>query len=668
MIEALESGVLKAVWIVCTNPVVSLPDARRVEAALRNARFIVVQDISAKSDTVEFADLVLPAAGHFEKEGTMTNSERRISLLNKVIDPPGEALPDVDILCAFAREMGFSGFEYKNVAEIYAEHARLTAGTNIDVNGLSYERLRKQGSMQWPVPTNEHPGTPRLFTDRKFFTPSGRARFVPSSSPHNQSEVTSGDFPLILTTGRIRDQWHTMTKTGKVNKLKQHIDKPFLQIHPHDALTRSINSGDVVVVTNDRGEVRVCATVTDEVKKGVVFLPMHWGRRLQTDFGRANNLTSRIVDPVSKEPDFKFSAVEVHKYEKPAERIVIIGAGAAAYRFICTYRNLNNTDEIVVFSKEKDSFYNRVLLPEYVSDKLSWQRLQKFDEQAYNAAGITLSTDNEIKIINRQEKYIEDRDGNKHHYDKLILATGSRANIPKDAPVHLPGVFTMRTRQDADALKARVAQGSHVLIVGGGLLGLELAASLREMDARVSILQLGSRLMERQIDDVSGQLLLDFIDEIEIKVYLNDQVQTVEEHGSKQLIVRLRSEIRLMVDAIVYAVGTKPNIELPEGSPPSDAAGSSVSEEIRPLFSRTCGTTTVLRVVGAPSSLDRLSVTPSSPTAAPAAEPGPGLRFAGSFPLAGAGADEDDILSKAPPDAPVSGIATPWDLLLRDEL
>jgi ferredoxin-nitrate reductase len=581
MVEALERGDLKAVWIVCTNPVVSLPDARRVEAALRNARFVVVQDISSKSDTVEFGDLVLPAAGHFEKEGTMTNSERRISLLNKVIDPPGEALPDVDILCAFAREMGFDGFDYKDVAAIYDEHARLTAGTNIDISGLSHERLKIEGTMQWPVPTPDHPGTPRLFTDKKFFTPSGRARFLPPLSPHNQSEATTGDFPLILTTGRIRDQWHTMTKTGKVNKLKQHIEKPFLQIHPHDALIRNIKSGDVVVVSNDRGEVRVCAAVTDEVKKGVVFLPMHWGRRLQTDFGRANNLTSRTVDPVSKEPDFKFSAVQVCKYEKPFERIIIVGAGAAAYRFICTYRSLNSTDEIKVFSKEKDSFYNRVLLPEYVSDRLSWQRLQKFDEQEYSAARISLNADNEIKVINRQEKYIVDRDGSKHYYDKLILATGSRANIPKDAPVHLPGVFTMRTRQDADALKARVATESHVLIVGGGLLGLELAASLREMDAHVSILQLGSRLMERQIDNISGQLLLDFIDEKEIKVYMNDQVQTIEEYGPNRLMARLRSEIRLTVDAIVYAVGTTPNIEFAQESGLECARGVVVNDYLQ---------------------------------------------------------------------------------------
>src|SRR5690606_23108855 len=145
----------------------------------------------------------------------------------------------------------------------------------------------------------------------QFLTPTGKARFFALENPQNLSEPTSDDLPLILTTGRIRDQWHTMTKTGKVNKLRQHIDKPYVEIHPEDALSRGIQNNDVVVVKNERGTVRVCAKITDEIKRGVVFLPMHWGKILNRDDARANNLTSTLVDPMSKEPDFKFSAVEV---------------------------------------------------------------------------------------------------------------------------------------------------------------------------------------------------------------------------------------------------------------------------------------------------------------------------------------------------------------------
>lgn len=582
MVEALERGDLKAVWIICTNPMVSLPDSRRAEAALKNARFVVVQDISNRSDTVSFADLVLPAAGHFEKEGTMTNSDRRISHLAKVSDPPGEAKADTDILCMFAQEMGYKGFNFRTAADIFAEHAQLTRGTKIDITGLSYERLKREGTFQWPVLTPVHPGTPRLFTDRIFYTPSAKARFLALDHPENLSDPPTAEFPLILTTGRIRDQWHTMTKTGKVNKLKQHIDKPFLEIHPDDALARYIGDGDVVVVSNVRGEVRVAAKITQEIRKGVVFLPMHWGKHLNTDLGRANNVTSMRVDPVSKEPDFKFSSVEVRKYVKPFEKVIIAGAGAAAYRFICTYRAINKVDEIHVFSKEKDPFYNRVLLPEYVNDTLPWERLQKFQRGEFESLNVRINLDNEIVSIHRAGKYVVDRYGVKHSYDKLIIATGSRANIPKDAPVHLPGVFTMRTRHDADTLKNFLKADGSVLIIGGGLLGLELAASLREIDINVSILQLGSRLMERQIDNLAGQLLLDFVDEKEINVYLNDQVKSIEagKHTSG-LVTQLRSGKVLNTDAIVYAVGTKPNIEFVQEAGLESARGMIVNDYLQ---------------------------------------------------------------------------------------
>jgi ferredoxin-nitrate reductase len=562
MIEALERGDLKAVWIICTNPLVSLPDLKRAEAALKNARFVVVQDISRLSDTVAYADLVLPAAGHFEKEGTMTNSERRISHLSKIIDPPGEARPDSEILCTFAKAMGFHGFDFASPAEIFAEHARLTQGTNIDISGLSYERLKNEGTLQWPVPGEMHRGTPRLFTDHRFYTPSTKAKFYSLDAPQNLSDPPTATHPLILTSGRIRDQWHTMTKTGKVNRLRQHIDKPFLEMHPFDAAARNIREGDPVVIKNEYGEARVCAKITEEIKPGVVFMPMHWGKRMSSDLARANNVTSSRVDPISKEPDFKFSAVEVQAYRRPAEKILVVGAGAAAYRFICTYRSLNVEDEITVISKEKYPFYNRVLLPEYVNEHLPWERLQKFQDGEFEALNVRLQLENEIVYINRKEKFAVDKFGERHAYDKLILATGTRAHVPNDAPVKLPGVFTMRTRQDADRLKAHLKPKGHVLIVGGGLLGLELAVSLREIDIAVSIMQMTSRLMERQVDRIAGELLLEFIEESGIAVYMNDQVQSVLfDDATEMLVPQLRSGKEIHVNAIVYAVGTRPNIE-----------------------------------------------------------------------------------------------------------
>jgi ferredoxin-nitrate reductase len=167
MIHALNDGRLKATRIICTNPAVSIPDARLMDAAMARARFVVVQDISLRSDTVNYADLVLPAAGWLEKVGTMTNSDRRISMVNRLVDPPGEARPDVDILCDFAERMKFDGFDFESEEAIFNEHRALTRGTNIDISGLSYGYLRENGTAQWPFPEGSAEGTPRLFSGEK---------------------------------------------------------------------------------------------------------------------------------------------------------------------------------------------------------------------------------------------------------------------------------------------------------------------------------------------------------------------------------------------------------------------------------------------------------------------------------------------------------------------
>ncbi|MBW1297664.1 nitrate reductase [Aquimarina litoralis] len=568
MFEALESGKLKAVWIVCTNPLVSLPNVNKVEKALKNAKFVVVQDISERSETLEYADLVLPAAGWAEKEGTMTNSERRITYLNKVIDPPGEALPDAEILWKFAQRMGYRGFDYTSVEEVYKEHCQLTKGTNIDITGLSYDRLKNEGSFQWPVPESNHTGTARLFEDKNFYTDTGNAKFVVPRFTKPTSELLTEKFPLILTTGRVRDQWHTRTKTGKVNRLLTHIPHPFLEINQVDAFLRKIKDGDIAIVESKRGKVQVKVKVSDTIGKGVVFLPMHWGKVLGNDYGRANNLTTSIIDPISKEPDFKFSAVQVSKFVKEKQKICIIGAGTAAYRFIQTYREHNKEDDITVFSKEPYPFYNRVLLPEYVSEELKWEQLQKMREGSMESLNVNLSTSNPITQINREEKYLIDSKGEKHEYDIVLMATGSRAFVPKEVPIHLPGRFTMRDRGDADKLKKYLDDSGlpeneqHVTIVGGGLLGLELAAALRKKDVKITIVQRGNRLMERQLDIIASRLLAEDVREKGIQIHFDNEVDTVFNQDSGALLVNLKSGKSFSCNAVVYSIGTIPNIDL----------------------------------------------------------------------------------------------------------
>ncbi len=560
MFEGLNDGRLKAIWIMCTNPITSMPNARLVEDALKKARFVVVQEITNKSESLAFADVILPAAAWAEKEGTMTNSERRISYLNKVLDAPGEALPDAEIICRFAKKMGYKGFDFANPAAIYAEHARLTAKTNIDISGLSYEILKERKTVQWPYKKKSLlQGTPRLFTDKKFYTKSQKAIIHPVADTLT-SELPDADFPFILTTGRIRDQWHTMSKTGKVNKLNQHYPQSFLEIHPDDAEQFNISEGDVTVVTSKRGTVQVKAKLSAQIKQGVVFLPMHWGKILGNDLNRANNLTSDKVDPISKEPDFKFCAVNVAKFKKPFQRIVVIGAGAGSYGFVKSYRELNKDDQITIFSKENYPFYNRVMLPDYISGEQQWEQLVKMKDEEEPEYKINLLRGVSIERIDRVNKYVLDSRGIKTPYDVLLIATGSRAAVPRNVPA-LPGIFTMRNRNDADSFKKHVPLGGHVVIVGGGLLGLEMAASLREIGIKITIIQRTSRFLNRQLDALGSQLLHEEMADQGCDIYYDDEIQLF--YGRSKLTgIGLKSGRKINCDAMILAIGTTPNIEL----------------------------------------------------------------------------------------------------------
>ncbi len=592
MFDALNDGKLKAVWILCTNPLTSMPDVRTAEAGLKKAKFVVIQDISNKIETLPYADVVLPAAAWAEKEGTMTNAGRYISYLHKIVDAPGEALPDAAIICRFAKAMGYEGFDYKNFSEIYAEHAALTEGTNVDISGLSYAILKDRRAVQWPFPKpiinnakatidkeQNYYGTARLFTDHKFFTPDQKAN-IQTFNDQNNSESLTPDHPLILTTGRIRDQWHTMSKTGKVNKLNQHIAESFLEIHPNDAAERGVGNNEVVCIFNERGNVRVKAKFSDDIKQGVVFLPMHWGKILNSDLNRANNLTNNLIDPKSKEPDFKFSAVQVALYKRIKQKIIVVGAGAGACGFVKSYRAINTEDDIEVFSKEDFPFYNRVLLPDYISGVLPWHNLVKMSDDEETEHRIKLHRGVSIEKIDKENKTVTDSNGATHFYDVLLLATGSRAFMLKDIPA-LGGIFTMRSRHDADDFKNHVqAKNGRVIIVGGGLLGIELAASLTDVGIKVTIIQRISRLMDRQLDPLGSQLLHEELCAKGIEIFYNDEIDQFL--GTKNVTgVRLKSGLVLHCQALVIAIGTVPNIEVAKAAGMDCKRGVVVDEYLR---------------------------------------------------------------------------------------
>jgi anaerobic selenocysteine-containing dehydrogenase len=308
--EGLARGDVRAVWILCTNPAASMPDLDTVEKALRQAELVVVQDAYHPTETTRFADLLLPAAQWPEKDGVMTNSERRLTYLPKLADPPGEALPDWAILTRFAQEMGWKeAFPYASAAEIFDEFAALTAGTLCDCSGVSHARLRAEGPLQWPCPASDHPGTPRLYTDRRFPTADGRARFV-AVEHDDPVEPPDAAFPLTLTTGRVRDHWHTQTRTGKSPALSRRVPEPILEVNARDARRAGIRDGDFVEITSRRGKALAQCRVTDTIREGTCFFPFHWGRQFGF-YKSANNLTLSARDPLSKQPELKACAVRL---------------------------------------------------------------------------------------------------------------------------------------------------------------------------------------------------------------------------------------------------------------------------------------------------------------------------------------------------------------------
>jgi ferredoxin-nitrate reductase len=300
------------VWILCTNPAASMPELDLVEKALRQADLVIVQDAYHPTETTRFADILLPAAQWPEKAGVMTSSERRLTYMPKLVEPPGEALPDAEILTRFAHEMGWKeAFSHASASAIFDEFAALTAGKICDYSGVTHARLRRDGPLQWPVPTTDHAGTARLYTDRRFPTADGRARFVPVEHAE-LLEPADQRFPLILTTGRVRDHWHTRTRTGKAPALAARTPEPILELNLGDARRDGIQDGDFVEIASRRGKAVAQCRVSAAIREGTCFLPFHWGR-LAGFYKSANNLTLSDRDPVSQQPELKACAVRLRR-------------------------------------------------------------------------------------------------------------------------------------------------------------------------------------------------------------------------------------------------------------------------------------------------------------------------------------------------------------------
>ncbi|OKH78272.1 molybdopterin oxidoreductase [Mycobacterium sp. ST-F2] len=327
MFRQLGTGDIKAVWIICTNPVATVANRQTVIDGLQAAELVITQDAYQDTATNAYADIVLPATLWAEAEGVMVNSERNLTLLQQSIPAAGDARPDWELLCNVARHMGFGDeFDYKSSEHVFAEIRQFTnRRTGYDISGVTYERLRET-PLQWPCPPDSGDRNPiRYLNDGvsqdlfvaadgrrprlAFPTPSRRAVF--HARPHlDATELPDDDFPLVLNTGRLQHQWHTMTKTGKVEKLNKLTGKPIIEIHPTDAAGLGIADGASVEVSSRRGTAVLPAVLTDRVRPGNCFAPFHWNDQ-QGDQLTINAVTNDAVDPDSLQPEFKVCAVRL---------------------------------------------------------------------------------------------------------------------------------------------------------------------------------------------------------------------------------------------------------------------------------------------------------------------------------------------------------------------
>ena len=342
MFQAAADGEIKALWIACTNPAQSMPNQTLVRRALERAEFVVVQEAYAGTATCAYADLLLPASTWGEKEGTVTNSERRISRVRAAVAPAGESRHDWQIATDFAQRLevllkpqrtptpaGLTTlFPYTTPEAIWLEHRASTRGRDLDISGMTYALL-EQAPQQWPMPEGQTQGQARLYENGIFPTADGKARFI-SVAYQGVAEPRSARYPFSLTTGRLRDQWHGMSRTGTLGQLFGHVSEPCVQLNPQDMAQRQLKDGDLIHLTSVRGSVLVPAQASHEVGLNQAFMAMHWGEEFlsgQSAQGErlagVNALTSGVFCPDSKQPEFKHTPVKILKAELPWQLLAV---------------------------------------------------------------------------------------------------------------------------------------------------------------------------------------------------------------------------------------------------------------------------------------------------------------------------------------------------------
>lgn len=408
LFEQIEQGKVKAVWVMATNPVASMPNRNKIESALKKCEMVVVSDCVAQNDTLEFAHVKLPATGWSEKDGTVTNSERRISRQRSLLEPSGEAKHDWQIICNVAKAMGFKqGFNYSHPQQIFCEHAGLSGLNNdgsrdfdisglMDLNRLEYDRL---SPIQWPVNANNPSGTARLFTNNLFYTTNKKANFI-AVKAKLPKQSTSAVFPLILNSGRTRDQWHTMTRTGLTAQLTSHTEQAFLSIHPEDAMARDLVNGELVAISSavsegQKKQVVLPIKIESSQRKKELFAPIHWNHTWSSSASIAHLYTD-ANDQQSGQPELKHAAVRIEKTN-------FIAFGELYSKSEMTNEWLNSKFDYWVKVPIEQGMLYRFASEKGVTELTSWLQLLQPASQWLSAQGLNNSycvcqQDKQLKI------------------------------------------------------------------------------------------------------------------------------------------------------------------------------------------------------------------------------------------------------------------------------
>jgi len=484
MFQAAADGEIKALWIACTNPAQSMPDQSTVRRALERAELVVVQEAFADTETCAYADLLLPATTWGEKEGTVTNSERRITRVRAAVPAPGQARHDWQIVVDLAQRLlaqpelaqrcdGLR-MDYASAQDIWLEHRESTRGRDLDITGMSYAQLESQ-PLQWPMPEGHTAGQARLYEDGVFPTANGRARFA--ALPYQPvAEATDKRWPFALTSGRLRDQWHGMSRTGLVPQLFGHVPEPQVQLHPADMQSLQLQEGDLVHVTSRRGSLVVTASPSEDVATGQAFMAMHWGQAFlsgrshqNTPLAGVNALTTPAFCARSKQPELKHAAVKILKAELPW-RLLTVGWFSRAQaietlRVLRTHMGRFEFASCVAFADpDPQATRQGVLFRAASSEPPSLEAVLTLEGLMGIAPQGGLRYVDARPVHVRSLRLSPSRDGQDSHLDALMLAGDTRAEgwlkqlLQTSQPVRALGRRLLMTGQEPPVPMASAGQ------------------------------------------------------------------------------------------------------------------------------------------------------------------------------------------------------------------